>query len=50
VFSPLREGFSKVIDVKDEEDWAKDGALRDNAFDSKQAASSTAEDDLCSSV
>jgi len=38
---------SEVVDIQDEEGWAKDGALRDSASDSKRAASSTKEKDLC---
>jgi len=46
----LREGFSKVVDIQDEEGWIKDGALRESASDSKRAALSTTEEDLCPSV
>jgi len=50
VFGSLREGFSEVVDILDEEGWAKEGALRDSASDSKRVASNTTEEDLCSSV
>jgi len=50
VFGPLREGFSEVVDIQDEEGWAKDGALRNSASDSKRAALSSTEEDLYPSV
>jgi len=46
VFGSLREGFSEVVDIQDEEGWTKDGALRETASDSKRAALSTTEEDL----
>jgi len=34
---PPRESPSEAVDIKDEEDWAKEGAPRDTASDSKRA-------------
>jgi len=44
VFGSLGQGFIEVVDVKNKEGWAKVGALRDTASDSKRAASSTMEE------